>query len=865
MDTEQKGTKLKILCGFLIFFSLLIEKLGTPWGYYNIWDFAFKIGDGSLMVEDLRVLLTLSSVILALLTNILYFVRSIWLIKKKNPKYFIFLPGVGMVVYAICFQPYFLINIVLVVVDYMGVRWLQERDEINEAYKRQKANEKLEQAEKKRIKYFPGRYPEEFFQMVRKNYIYTKKGQILLLAACFFTAMCIYVMLTMYGLIAQVHGKEDFMSSNGLIEIFRNTGLLVAVLCIIMLILVISYYIGYQKKANNLLLVLGMRSRTVYLIFVIVFSVNALSAGICGIVSGSIAAYIIKNAWQSVLSHSGVEITLASIVNGKSIVFCILGYLLAVLLALGLNQENILSLARSMNMNIEVQKENRNHKHAFLLMGIGIMLCIQAIRWCFIRGWAESIYIHIVSVLGILLLLSGGTVFYLNRLKSDKDKYYRKIIVNRPLYYRYKKSFWNLFYLSVIHFFILSVFSVQFAGSMMEQNIADLYPYDIVGTVYHADIENLIDVAEEHNAEGSLYPMFRMTSLYGSDKLVPWFGPRPIQYPQGQHIAISESTYRTLKEKAGKIPKQLNLSGEEMHVVYQQDLSVKAHTIDWDTNRVNKHLRIGQPLMYYNPADVDTVFPVREIKSEERDILTGAFHQGMGENLIVLSDKYFESEYEKITEYNKQQWSFRESASYEEWTYYTGNHTSNLTEGPTSLFCFHVSQDEYDALVTDIRYLEDKYRYDKVWDESIRPFYEKQQMIIDTGAEIFFRRLVYFFIVLLLTIMGLFQYYVKLEAEVKEMNWQNVFLKKLGTREKDRKKAMIGQMRLFVTLPLAIGVCGGLIFTSLAVRARLYEFKEILNYVCLDGCVYLIYIAIWAAWYVWMKKLIWRQAEWGNN
>ena len=66
-----------------------------------------------------------------------------------------------------------------------------------------------------------------------------------------------------------------------------------------------------------------------------------------------------------------------------------------------------------------------------------------------------------------------------------------------------------------------------------------------------------------------------------------------------------------------------------MHVVYQQDVSVKAHTIDWDTTRTEDRLRFGQPLEFYNPNDYRAVFPSRNIISEERDCLTGSFHQGM--------------------------------------------------------------------------------------------------------------------------------------------------------------------------------------------------------------------------------------------
>ena len=87
--------------------------------------------------------------------------------------------------------------------------------------------------------------------------------------------------------------------------------------------------------------------------------------------------------------------------------------------------------------------------------------------------------------------------------------------------------------------------------------------------------------------------MVRMTSLYGSDQIPSWAGPRPVQWPQGQHIAISETSYHQMRERMGKKANNLALSGEAMHVVYQQDLSVKTNTIAWDTTRIDKHLRFG--------------------------------------------------------------------------------------------------------------------------------------------------------------------------------------------------------------------------------------------------------------------------------
>lgn len=868
MKVEQEKRRFKIIAGFVIFFVLLFEKIWITDGQYSIWEIMFRISGGGFGKLGIPEILHLCLVIPALLTNVLYLIRSICLIMNKDNRFFEYLPPIGvgtyMIAIAVGLQFYFMINISLCIVDFMVTRWLEERDAINAAYEKQKALEQAEKEERKRIRYFPGRYPQEFFRMIRKNYRYGKSGHMILSAGCFLTAACMYILLTMYSLITQVHGQEDIFSTNGLQHFFLQTGILVVVFAVLMMTMLVSYYIKDQKNMNRLLVILGMRSRTVYLMFALLFGVNMVIAGILGTAGGMAVSWVLRDIWQSGFSSSGAAVVLESAISFRTVIFGLLGYLLVIFLSLAFNQENILNLARSMDRNTEVQKEKRSGRYAGRLICIGVLILVCGIRLLFARSWTESLYIPMFTIIGILLLLMGGTKIYLSWLEKDTDRYNEKLFSRRPLYYRYWKSLWNLFYLSVLHFFVLAVFGVQLAGAVMKQNIADLYPYDIVCNVYDADVEELTGIAKEHNAEMAVYPMFRMTSVYGSDKPAMWGGPRPVQWPQGQHAAISESTYRQMKEALGKTPKDLDLSGNEMHVVYQQDVSVKARTIDWDTARIEKRLRIGQPLMRYNPADIDNVFPVWQIKSEERDILSGAYHQGMEENLIVFADEYFDKEFARIEAYNEKQWPLREEASYDDWKVYTYSHKANMTEGPTRLFCITVPSGEYEGMAADIEYLDERHQFDRVWDESIHSFYAKQQMLADTGAEILFRRLVFLFILMLLTIMGFFQYYVKFESEAKEISWQNQFLKKLGMREDERKRVIASQLKLFLILPLAVGLCGGIIFAGFTMRARLYEAGELLSYGGAAVIVYLVYIGFWMVWYLWMKRLIWRQAQWEN-
>ncbi|MGL6200709.1 MAG: hypothetical protein ACRC3H_17405 [Lachnospiraceae bacterium] len=858
MKYKQGVIRLHIIVGLLIFLSTFAEKFIVNDEYYFIWDIVIKLRDGRFVFDNLGIIVSLLMIIPVMFIGIIYLIRSVWFIKHPNSGDLGFIPMLALAGYAmvliITFQPYLLINIILLLVDYLAARWLEERDAFNAAYREQKKRELEEKEEKKRVRYFPGKYPAEFFAIVKR--IFGKKGEIILFAACFFSAASVYIMFAVTGMVTQVNEKEDILSRNGFC-------FLVFSLLLVLMTMIISYYIKDLKKSIQLFAILGMRSSTIYLIFTIIFGFNVIFSGITGMVFGFGGASIIKMIWQNGLMQRGIVIVLDSLLAGKTVGFVILVYLGTVLLGLGFNQTNLLSMAGSLDINEDLKQQNRSRRYALPCIGAGILLGAIGIRWYLSRSWAESMYIHILSVMAILALLVGSTTLYLNRLEKNEDKYYRRLIAGRPLYYRYWKSIGSLFYLSVLHFLILAVFCIQLTGAFMKQNMADLYPYDIVCTAYDADMGRLTELAGEHGAKKEIYPMFRMTSVYGSDNLNLWVGGiSEIQWPQGQHIAISESTYRMMKLAAGKQPEVLKLSGNEMHVVYQQDLSAKAHTIDWDTARINKRLRIGQPLTYYNTHDIDNVFPVWKVKSEERDVLTGAFYQGMGDNLIVFNDTYFEKEYQKIVSYNEKQWGLRENASYGEWRSYSASHPANMTEGPTQLICFTVPEKEYAGLLESMQYLEDKHAYDRMWEDNMRQFYGRQQMMVNTEAELFFKKLVYFFVVLLLMMMGFFHYYVKLESEMKEFKWQNDFLRKLGMRDCERKKALMEQIKPFAILPMVIGMAGGGVFSVLTAKARLYDAGELRMFIHTGFIVYLVYLTIWVCWCTLMRKWVWRRAEW---
>ena len=129
---------------------------------------------------------------------------------------------------------------------------------------------------------------------------------------------------------------------------------------------------------------------------------------------------------------------------------------------------------------------------------------------------------------------------------------------------------------------------------------------------YEEDEELFQKIEEEDIGEVKSYPMTRVTTVQGAP--ASWIDVANNYYmkviwPQGQHVGISENTYMELRKNLGLPEEKLQLEGEEVHIVFQQDLSVKAHPLDWYMSRRKPYVRIGQPLQYYQFVSRERLYP----------------------------------------------------------------------------------------------------------------------------------------------------------------------------------------------------------------------------------------------------------------
>ena len=157
-----------------------------------------------------------------------------------------------------------------------------------------------------------------------------------------------------------------------------------------------------------------------------------------------------------------------------------------------------------------------------------------------------------------------------------------------------------------------------------------------------------------------------------------------------------KTTIMNVVESAMANIKSTVAEGETVYIVHQQDKSTKAQPVDFYGTANRPILMVGEPTK--GNIDVsrlsrnhdDTAFRYRKIVGEEIGSLTGAFRQGLRENIIVFSDEYFEvaKDLWEITDINS---GILMNSQYYEMFY---KDFGVAKQGPTTLVLFEDIPDE---------------------------------------------------------------------------------------------------------------------------------------------------------------------------
>lgn len=676
---------------------------------------------------------------------------------------------------------------ILALIEFLLLRYLEGKPERDRAYEKSKTHEQEKKRDKKQRLSFEGRYPALFKQIIRKNLLFYRRESFILVAANLLSYSSIALLLFFYRTFSSVHSQESIFDKTGLLRIFIESGGLLALLLLIFLTFINGTYLSFKARHGELWILLGIRRKTFLWVVVREYLVSVSAAILLGTF---LILPIIQLDVFTYLIAIGLQVILAGI-------------------TLAFHQERILRLLQ-FKPKPAVAADKELGKKAILWLIMGLLLLAVTYGWFWRRKSAETLLVFLTLALGILGVIYGGMSLFIRWLKRRKD-YFERFLAFTDLSYQFRKQANLLMALLLLQ--LLNVgFLIPRLITYQMTDPAQLFPYEIVAKMNEEDLTRVRQITATYQAELQSYPMVPITSVDGDPEPEIYGTVRPVMYIQGQHMGISETTYQKLREQVGLEKQPLNLKKDQWHIVYQQAISVQAQPIDWDPGSKAPRLRIGKPLDTYDTLAIDTIFPMRKIQSQERAILTGMFQRGLQENLIVVPDKVLETATERLV---------------------------------------LIQTTQAQALVNELDFLNEKYAAERRWDSSIQPFYwrtqRKQNVVTENQLEI----LVLVFLVVISTLLSLSLLFTSYVSEKKNwVNRQNL-LQVLGIREKERRKLLNRQLRLFFFGPIVGGELLSLGFLLAMIHLRFFSLEEVFGFMGRLLLVNSFYGAVWYGSYRW--------------
>ena len=551
-------------------------------------------------------------------------------------------------------------------------------------------------------------------------------------------------------------------------------------------------YIDFKAKHMELFIQLGIRKKTFLIMLIEEFSLCALA----GVLIGGSLGLLITRAFTS-------------------IGWALLLYTGLIILAMAFHQEKILRLIQ-FRPREQTKPDRPNYRWTPLFLLIGLLALIITFWWFHRRKSAETLLVISTLIIALWGLFLGIGGFYVKRRREKITL----MLSRNDLFYRFHKSINVLMLVSLLQVLITGIFLPRVV-TFQQTAVDNLFPYDVVAKVKSTEFQQVETSLNQEKALWKSYPFFPVTSVDGDPEWEVFGTVRPVMFIQGQHIGVSETTYQQLRQ-ANDLEKQpLHLKKGQWHVVYQQAISIRGQPIDWDPQSVRPRLRIGTPLESYNTANVDVIFPMRTIKSQERLILTGMFQRGLQENILVVADEEFA--------------------------------TLSKKDQPNQLFLIHGDKKIAHAL----NFLNQKYVDDKRWDDTIEPVYEKTQRKSNVVSENYLQVLLLIFTIVICIFMSVGLIVAKFESEETRLIERRRLLDQLGMRQKEQRSVLKRQVGFFTVLPLAVGFLLSLGFIGIMGRLRFFSMSEWLQF----GGIFLldfgIYLFVWGT----IASLIYRRIE----
>lgn len=680
-----------------------------------------------------------------------------------------------------------LIGMLLMMLDGMLGKYLDERQALRTESARVQAKAKAEKEERKRREGFPGRYSREFYRVIFKNFRANLRDFLMFLGGATLSMMMLHII---WGMEKSSGGIRLIGASALQQEIGTNMRQmlpLVLMLAVLMLSMIINSYLKTRMKNYGIYTALGIRNKTL-------MQIVGLEYGVCillALVTGSALGMLVMFRYDG----SGFEIH----VEG---VLCYLG---AILLSTLINY-HLFEFKNVMRYSRSAANEGVFFGGSGILMTVGVILVLFGIGWFSKRGNSESLLSFGILMLGAAIGLYGILARWLKRQQQKLRTNPEKVLEVLPWRNRFQTNFLFLMLLIALETLLFGMCVPKLAMDRVSEEPSS--PYDYVAMTYETDQSAVKELSAMNDTELVEVPMLRATTPLGAN--ISWLKQdyRTVLWPQGQHVAISESGYRKLCQSAGLRPEKLSLSkdGSRVHIVIQQDVAMPAHSLEWYSGGGGNLFRIGQPLLSYDPNMLAHTY-VRHEATYERRILTGSLQGGIQENLVVLSDAYFRQLYRMPR--------VQRDLS-------TTSPPSEAKEGPSRLVLIQLKEGADSQRVEKIlNRVESHHASDQQYDESIQSYYKISNCERDDWKSQAFRHRMNQIIGVGLFLMVLFSFCIKMSLGREEQQAQYQLLDTLGMNEREQKRLFDREMRQYILGSTGVSVLLALPFTGLLPHLRM--------------------------------------------
>ena len=683
-----------------------------------------------------------------------------------------------------------IVGMLLVFLDAMLGKYLDERQALREAEEALRAKEQAEKEEKKRREAFPGRYGSEFYRVIFKNFRANIRDFLLFLSGAVLTMT---VLLVIWGMEQGCGGIRLLGASALQQQIASSLKQLLPVfmlLAVLMLSLIISGYLRTRMKNYSMYIALGIRNKTLIRIIGLEYGTCILTALAGGILLGLATLKII-----------GVPIAGNLLRMLPPAVLC---YLLVVLISTLVNY-HIFEFKNVLRYNRSSANEPVPRYGAGVMMGIGLFVMLGSLGLFARRGSGEDLYILGGLIAGFGLFLYGAATRILKKRVARLQVTETGLLTILPWRNRFRTNVRFLFLLTALQIMLFGIFLPRLAAQGIPPE--KTAPYDYVAMVYDSDLPDLQGLKKEGTLQE--LPMLRATTPLGADISRLKKDYRTVLWPQGQHIAVSESSYRKLCRQAGKTPKKLNLSadGHRVHIVMQQNAASEVHNLEWYSGGGGNLFRLGQPLVARTYIPHDATY--------ERTNLVGALHAGNQENILVLPDSYFRSVYSQKRQARDPSVSIPPSA---------------VKEGPDRLVLIRVKTGQNRAVESVLEKIQKRHSSDLQYDESIRTWYGVAKAEKNNEAAAGFARRMEEMTAVGLLLMVLFTFCIRYSLAGAEQRKEYRLLGTLGMNDREQEKLFNREARTYVLCSMGAALVLSAPFAALLPFLRMFCRSQSLLY-----------------------------------